>query len=491
MSRLVALRGSLTPPDTSDAGPAVAEPGAADRSTAHLTVDDHGGSPRPSISSGWVPGPVEVHRAGHDDGEPNESAAAVPTGRHRSADDVERGAGVGRPVADRSDRPAGGGGLRRGDGVRRPLADGWVPGGRVGTARSPAGPSLTAGWGAAGSDGEPPAWTDRDDDEWFDAGPGEPGPHGSAADTDVDVDDWDDDLDEVVVEDVVENEDGAVDVDEATAAPKQGAAASTRNPLGVRRVGRQWGRFAELWVPESLRDARVDPGRRGALILLLVAALAASVTAVGVWRDRPEPRAVETSAIAALAGAPESADIGSAGQATADPAGTESSAPTAGGPPPSATVAAASEIVVSVTGLVAQPGLVTLPAGARVAEAIAAAGGASDGADLTGVNLAARLTDGDSVVIGSAPASGSVGSGVSGTAGARGNDAPAAAGLVNLNTADEAALDTLPGVGPVMAQNILAWRETNGKFTTIEQLQEISGIGPSRYAQLSPLVTVS
>ena len=74
--------------------------------------------------------------------------------------------------------------------------------------------------------------------------------------------------------------------------------------------------------------------------------------------------------------------------------------------------------------------------------------------------------------------------------------APAASGaptggLVNLNTADEAALDTLPGVGPVMAQNILAWRETNGKFTTVEQLQEITGIGPSRYAQLSPLVTVS
>ena len=64
-------------------------------------------------------------------------------------------------------------------------------------------------------------------------------------------------------------------------------------------------------------------------------------------------------------------------------------------------------------------------------------------------------------------------------------------GLVDLNTADEAALDTLPGVGPVMAQNILAWRETNGKFTTVEQLQEISGIGPSRYAQIRPLVTVS
>ncbi len=347
---------------------------------------------------------------------------------------------------------------------------------------------MTAGRGAAGSDGEPPGWTDRDDDEWFDSGPVEPGTHGSAVD--ADVDDWDDDLDEIEVE----NDDTAVDVDEETDAPEQGTAGSTRNPFGVRRVGRQWGRFAELWVPESLRDARVDPGRRGALILLLVAALAASVTAVGVWRDRPEPRAVETSAIAALAGAPESAGIGSADLAAADRAGAESSAAGAAGPSSPVTVTASSEIVVSVTGLVAQPGLVTLPAGARVAEAIAAAGGASEGADLTGVNLAARLIDGDSVVIGIAPASGSVGSGVSGAGGAAGvsgGGASAAAGLVNLNTADEAALDTLPGVGPVMAQNILAWRETNGKFTTIEQLQEISGIGPSRYAQLSPLVTVS
>jgi competence protein ComEA len=155
--------------------------------------------------------------------------------------------------------------------------------------------------------------------------------------------------------------------------------------------------------------------------------------------------------------------------------------------------AAPSEIVVSVTGLVARPGLVTVPAGSRVADAIAAAGGAMGDADLTGMNLAARLTDGDSVVLGSSPAAGGAASGVTGggSSGPPTAGGAAASGLVNLNTADEAALDTLPGVGPVMAQNILAWRETNGQFTTVEQLQEISGIGPSRYAQLSPLVTVS
>ena len=151
------------------------------------------------------------------------------------------------------------------------------------------------------------------------------------------------------------------------------------------------------------------------------------------------------------------------------------------------------EIVVSVTGLVGQPGVVTLNAGARVADAIAAAGGAAAEADLTGMNLAARLADGDSVVVGAAPAAGDVASGVSGGAAgsATGADSTPAGGPIDLNTADEAALDTLPGVGPVMAQNILSWRETNGRFASVEQLQEISGIGPSRFAQISPLVTVT
>ena len=277
---------------------------------------------------------------------------------------------------------------------------------------------------------------------------------------------------------------------------QQPAEASARRIRpGSPRLARPFGRLAELWVPESLRDARVDPGRRGMIVLLLVAALAAVATAFGVWRDRPEPRPVETSAVAALAvssepAVPESSAPGPSGGAVsgdgeagaADQSGSE---PPAGGSP--------GEIVVSVTGLVGQPGVVTLNSGSRVADAIAAAGGATADADLTGMNLAARLADGDSVVVGAAPAAGDVASGVSG--GVAGSvtaaDSAPAGGPIDLNSADEAALDTLPGVGPVMAQNILAWRETNGRFTSIEQLQEISGIGPSRYAQISPLVTVA
>ena len=268
----------------------------------------------------------------------------------------------------------------------------------------------------------------------------------------------------------------------------------------ARRVGRHWGRFAELWVPEPLRDARVDPGRRGAIVLLLVATLAAVVTAFGVGRDRPEPRPVDTSGIAALAvsaepsaGSPpgsllpvDETPVGSAQAGQPSQAAGDAPVPTP----------VATEIVVSVTGLVDKPGIVTLTTGARVADAIAAAGGAVEGADLTGLNLAARLADGDSVVVGSTSTTGHAESGVSGVGDNKGaatdsGDPSAAGGLVDLNTADEAALDTLPGVGPVMAQNIIAWRETNGKFNTVEQLQEISGIGPSRYAQIAPLVTVS
>ncbi len=144
----------------------------------------------------------------------------------------------------------------------------------------------------------------------------------------------------------------------------------------------------------------------------------------------------------------------------------------------------------SVTGLVGKPGVVTLPGGSRVADAIAAAGGADAAADVTGMNLAAKLADGDSIVVSDRPANDLATSGGAQATPAAGVTAPAA-GLVDLNSADEAALDTLPGVGPVMAANILAWREANGRFSTVDQLQEISGIGPSRFAQISALVTVS
>jgi competence protein ComEA len=400
--------------------------------------------------SGNPPSRPEARKVDVRRQDPDQGAGSERSGRHRTVEVAVREAisDHDRPRSDDVATAAGVTDRHGGDSSRvgRAVTGGWVP---IPTEGSP--------------DGDFAASSDRDED-------------------DRDEDDRDED----------ESDDGEGDGDPG--ADQESIAGDPGRAVRARRVGRHWGRFAELWIPEPLRDARVDPGRRGAIVLLLVATLAAIVTAIGVWRDRPEPRPVESSTLAALAV--------SAGPSTADPVpsspvdGTTapSGQPGAAGQDVAAAPVPSAEIVVSVTGLVGKPGIVTLPAGARVADAIAAAGGVAEGGDLTGLNLAARLADGDSVVVGNSANAGDSQSGVSGDQ--QGQSAAAASGapngdLVNLNTADEAALDTLPGVGPVMAKNILAWREANGKFTTVEQLQEITGIGPSRYAQLSPLVTVS
>ena len=138
----------------------------------------------------------------------------------------------------------------------------------------------------------------------------------------------------------------------------------------------------------------------------------------------------------------------------------------------------AGTIVVHVLGAVAEPGVYQLRGGARVLDAIAAAGGFADDAARDGVNLAAALSDGQQLVVpvaGAAPPP---------AAGAEGD------GLVNLNTADEATLETLPRVGPAMAQRIIAFRETNGGFRSVQDLLGVSGIGEKTFAALQPLVTV-
>lgn len=260
-----------------------------------------------------------------------------------------------------------------------------------------------------------------------------------------------------------------------------------------------WGRLARRWVPEPLRDSRVDPGKRGALLLMVVAAIAALVAAVGVWRDQPVPRPVQSVALSPVL------DSSAAGTArrTSRIAGSFSTPPAAvvgrtddvGPIAPTAT----GVIVVSVTGAVRRPGLVRLTTGARVADAIDKAGGTTSAANLTGLNLAARLTDGASVVVAAAGATGAAsgatgsftsagGEGESGGSGPTSTGGPTA--KVDLNTTDVAGLDALPGVGPVTAAGIVAWREKNGRFDSVEQLQEIPGIGPAKFAALAPLVTL-
>jgi len=131
-------------------------------------------------------------------------------------------------------------------------------------------------------------------------------------------------------------------------------------------------------------------------------------------------------------------------------------------------------VVLHVVGAVVDPGIVELPLGSRVVDAIAAAGGPTDDADLAGVNLARTLVDGEQLrvpQVGELPPAGSGGAGGAGSTGV------GADGRVNINTADVAALETLPGVGPAIASRIVAWREENGPFRSVDELGAVSGIG--------------
>ena len=259
----------------------------------------------------------------------------------------------------------------------------------------------------------------------------------------------------------------------------------------IRRQRGKWGRLTEKWVPEPLRESRVDPGRRGVVLIGVIAAIAAIVAAVGVWRSKPDPRPVSPVVLAAAA-----SDTSTAGGVTSTQTRAKSSGTGSAMLLPATVSTVPTRMIVSVTGRVRRPGVVTVVDGARVSDAIAAAGGVAADADITGLNLAARVQDGQSIVVpgpgeAGTPAGGSGGSVGTASGGIAASTGGNAVAPVDLNTADVAALDALPGVGPVTAQNIVAWREKNGQFTSVDQLQEIPGIGPAKFAQLAPEVTVS
>jgi competence protein ComEA len=147
---------------------------------------------------------------------------------------------------------------------------------------------------------------------------------------------------------------------------------------------------------------------------------------------------------------------------------------------------AGAPLLVHVLGAVTRPGLVELDAGARVVDAVAAAGGFTAEADPAGVNLARPVVDGEQLIvlaIGQVPPVAAGGDG--GGAGAAG----AGDGLVHLNTADVATLDTLPRIGPALAQRIIDWREANGPFTSVDQLLDVAGIGDAVFSGLADKVT--
>jgi competence protein ComEA len=205
----------------------------------------------------------------------------------------------------------------------------------------------------------------------------------------------------------------------------------------------------EEWIDESVPEpkpvAKSRLHNRRIPVVATAVVVVAAITVVGLVAARPEKEMPPPLPAAAVA-------------STTAPA------------------SASSSIVVSVVGKVPKPGLVTLPEGARVADAVRAAGGASD-VDLLALNVARRLADGEQVYVGIPPQ-------------ADAGPMPAKPAKLDLNTATASQLDELPGVGTVTAQRILDYRTERGHFTAIEQLRQVDGIGESRYTKLKDLVTV-
>jgi competence protein ComEA len=135
-----------------------------------------------------------------------------------------------------------------------------------------------------------------------------------------------------------------------------------------------------------------------------------------------------------------------------------------------------------VSGKVRHPGIEVLRQGARVIDALRAAGGALPGVDLRGLNLARILADGEQVLVGRPPVTGPVAS--------LPTSGSPVTGLVNINTADQTSLESLPEVGPVTAQAIIAWRGQHGGFSSVDQLLDVDGIGDATLAKLTPYVTI-
>ncbi|MFF4344973.1 helix-hairpin-helix domain-containing protein [Kitasatospora sp. NPDC001540] len=192
--------------------------------------------------------------------------------------------------------------------------------------------------------------------------------------------------------------------------------------------------------------------RRAVLGLTVLLVLATGYAVQHFWLARPHPVAVPTIATA---------------EAVSDRAEEGAPVPPSTSPP----------LVIDIAGKVQSPGLRTLPAGSRVADALTAAGGPLPGADTGLLNLARPLTDGEQILVGTDPLPGGA--------------VPAApTGPVSLNHAGAEQLDSLPGVGPALAQRILQYRLTHGPFQSLDQLRHVPGIGPRKYEDLKPLLTL-
>lgn len=245
-------------------------------------------------------------------------------------------------------------------------------------------------------------------------------------------------------------------------------------PVVVSRPGRHASRRRGS---DLLSRLPVTTAHLAVLAVVVAVAVAASAWWVLAARARPAPLPPPGAGAAGVeplvVPAATDADEAGHGESSADGGADGGAGPDSG-----------ADVTVDVAGKVRDPGIAVLPAGSRVVDAIEAAGGVRPHVDLTSLNLARLLVDGEQVVVGLAPPT-PVGAAAAGAPGA-----PAPGALVNLNTADAAALDTLPGVGPVTAEAILSWRAEHGGFTAVEELLEVDGIGDATLADIAPHVTI-
>ncbi|MFI6639769.1 helix-hairpin-helix domain-containing protein [Streptomyces sp. NPDC050504] len=258
---------------------------------------------------------------------------------------------------------------------------------------------------------------------------------------------------------------GSVVVGDSGVAPDSGVVGDeVERPLGAGggAAGGRGVRFGEAvrdrlpgWVQVR---CGLEPRTLAALAVLLVAA--AVVGAQYFLTGRPEPVRVP--------------DVVEAGRR--EPVPPRPSAGPAPGPP-----AEGRRVVVDVSGKVRRPGLHRLPTGSRVEDALRAAGGVRSGADTAGLNRARVLVEGEQVLVGVTAPPGAPGAGAVGGGGG-------AEGPVSLNSASPEQLETLPGVGPVLARHIVEYRTEHGGFRSVEELREVNGIGARRFADLQPLV---
>ena len=235
-------------------------------------------------------------------------------------------------------------------------------------------------------------------------------------------------------------------------------------PVSIPVPGRHAARRSRIWHPPRLPRPDTDrlilgPAQLGVVAVAL--ALGVALTCWWLLRARPTEVAAPsaTAPVPALV-TPESTTGGATGSA------------------------APVSVVVDVTGKVRHPGITVLDPGARVIDAIEAAGGTRPGVDLSTLNLARILVDGEQIIVGAPMPPGVV------TALPSSGGAGPPGGLLNLNTADQTQLEALPEVGPVTAQAIIGWREAHGGFSAVDELLDVDGIGEATLSRIAPWVTV-